>query len=157
MPRVSYSLFYFFWLLILSFNIAVSYSWAFSNDDCKNCHAKTGYDTRLHVDLNRFYSSVHGKILNCIDCHHNIADDNHSHEKSTSQVDCTRCHEQENVHDPEGSLKCADCHTNHYIYKATDIRSSLSPENMVSTCGKCHAKIIAPINGSIKITPEYCR
>jgi hypothetical protein len=33
---------------------------------------------------------------------------------------------------------CADCHTSHDIFPASDERSSVAPARLVSTCQRCH-------------------
>ncbi len=39
------------------------------------------------------------------------------------------------------SAICTDCHTTHHVFKENDPRSSVYPENIPSTCAKCHEGI----------------
>ncbi len=39
------------------------------------------------------------------------------------------------------SAVCTDCHTSHYMLRATDERSSVYPKNVPATCAKCHKGI----------------
>ncbi|MFA6924520.1 MAG: cytochrome c3 family protein, partial [Bacteroidales bacterium] len=39
------------------------------------------------------------------------------------------------------SAVCTDCHTTHHILKENDMRSSVNPKNIPSTCAKCHKSI----------------
>ncbi len=39
------------------------------------------------------------------------------------------------------SAVCTDCHTTHHIMKQDDERSSVNPENIPTTCAKCHKSI----------------
>ncbi|MCM2359876.1 MAG: cytochrome c3 family protein [Geobacteraceae bacterium] len=40
---------------------------------------------------------------------------------------------------PERVAGCTDCHTAHEILSAADPRSSVTPANLVRTCGRCHS------------------
>jgi len=63
---------------------------------------------------------------------------------------CTRCHAaygatfRENYHGQatqvgsERAALCADCHTAHRVYPASDPRSSVAPANRLATCRRCH-------------------
>ena len=37
------------------------------------------------------------------------------------------------------AARCSDCHGAHNIYNIQNSKSSVSPENIVATCQKCHA------------------
>jgi len=50
---------------------------------------------------------------------------------------------------PEKVAGCADCHTAHGILPSKDPNSSVNPNNLVNTCGKCHKK------GSVLFTKFY--
>lgn len=39
------------------------------------------------------------------------------------------------------SAVCTDCHTSHFMFKASDERSSVYPKNIPSTCASCHKGI----------------
>ena len=39
------------------------------------------------------------------------------------------------------SAVCTDCHTTHHILKESEPLSSVNPDNIPSTCAKCHKSI----------------
>ncbi|NVN90268.1 MAG: cytochrome c3 family protein [Desulfuromonadales bacterium] len=41
---------------------------------------------------------------------------------------------------PEKVAGCADCHTSHSVLPPADPKSSVNPDNLVKTCGKCHTR-----------------
>lgn len=112
----------------------------------------------LYINEDEYESSVHGKRP-CIDCHSDIKDD--PHPKSLKKVDCTKCHNKENiVGAPRFSpydiyqdsvhgkaLKkgvkdvplCKDCHGEHNIKKKTNKDSLTYHSNIPKTCAKCHS------------------
>jgi cytochrome b subunit of formate dehydrogenase len=47
------------------------------------------------------------------------------------------------------SASCVDCHTTHRMLPPFDPESSVHPDNLTDTCGKCHAGISAQIKESI--------
>ena len=108
-----------------------------------------------------FTASVHspnvtrsGKPLPvCADCHsaHTIQRTDLTNFRLDIMDQCGRCHKQiteayfETFHGKVSKLgylktaKCYDCHGAHDILPVTDPRSHLSRNNIVGTCGKCHA------------------
>lgn len=50
---------------------------------------------------------------------------------------------------PEKVAGCTDCHTAHFILPNEDSRSSLNPDNLVTTCAKCHE------NSSVQFAKFY--
>jgi cytochrome b subunit of formate dehydrogenase len=121
-------------------------------DTCAQCH-------RGIYEL--FTASVHspkvtrsGKPLPvCADCHsaHSIQRTDLTNFRLDIMDRCGRCHQQiteayfETFHGKVSKLgylktaKCYDCHGAHDILPVTDVRSHLSRNNIVGTCGKCHA------------------
>jgi len=119
---------------------------------CGRCHEGV---------LHEFDQSVHGTALEagnptapaCPDCH--TAHDIQRAETATWRLDvireCGTCHVEsirtyrDTFHGQVTALgftrvaTCADCHTSHRIYAQTDVRSSVSPANLVSTCHRCHS------------------
>jgi cytochrome b subunit of formate dehydrogenase len=45
---------------------------------------------------------------------------------------------------PERVAGCADCHGSHGVLPPTDPKSSINPDNLVKTCGKCHTSATTP-------------
>ncbi len=118
---------------------------------CGTCHAKI---------LTDFEKGVHFKALKsgnprapvCIDCHS-------AHEIKTPETvswkvgvikECGTCHAdlietyRDTYHGQVTELgfarvaTCADCHGAHAIYAPSDPASSVSRQNLLSTCRKCH-------------------
>jgi len=68
---------------------------------------------------------------------------------------CGNCHEKvsESFHDSfhgkattlnnARAAVCADCHTPHHNFAASDPRSSINPANLAKTCGACHPNVNA--------------
>jgi hypothetical protein len=121
------------------------------NDTCAACH--------LGV-VTKYRSSVHGKLFAdspedapvCTSCH-----SAHDTERAMDDtflltvVDrCSSCHEEmgytfsETYHGQVTGMgytraaQCPDCHGSHGILSVDDPASMANPENLVSTCGKCH-------------------
>jgi len=121
-------------------------------ETCAQCH-------RGIYEL--FTASVHspkvtrtGKPLPvCADCHsaHSIQRTDLSSFRLNIMDQCGRCHQQiteayfDTFHGKVSKLgylktaKCYDCHGAHDILPVMDARSHLSRNNIVATCGKCHA------------------
>ena len=53
---------------------------------------------------------------------------------------------------------CIDCHRSHAVYKASDPRSTIAPENLLVTCQKCHpdaeSNYIAVTTGHFRVNRE---
>ena len=107
-----------------------------------------------------FTKSVHVTDANkgkptpvCSECHsaHTIQRTDLTNFRLHIMDQCGRCHESitssyfETFHGKVSKLgyattaKCYDCHGSHDILRVTDTRSRLSRNNIVKTCGKCHA------------------
>jgi formate dehydrogenase gamma subunit len=100
----------------------------------------------------------------CTDCHaeHKIEGLKNISSVRTSEEICGKCHASERInakfHLPTDRVKtffesyhglavqggstkaanCASCHGYHKILKSSDARSSINPNHLVETCGKCH-------------------
>jgi len=120
---------------------------------CGKCHTK---------ELEAYATSVHGKaVLNdknpaaaiCSDCHtpHDVEDPAKSPAKLAITKNCGGCHAdslktytgtyhgQVNTLGYAYTATCFDCHGSHDILRASDPKSSVHPDNRLSTCQKCHA------------------
>ena len=88
----------------------------------------------------------------CVDCHqgHAVRNPADTAAHFAFAETCTHCHPaygatfRENYHgqasqvgSPRAAL-CANCHTAHAIYPASDPRSSVAPANRLATCRRCH-------------------
>ncbi len=120
---------------------------------CGKCHAGTEA---------AYMSGVHGKAIAkgdfnapvCSDCHtaHDIQEPTASAFRSRSTPICGSCHKdkfstyRDTFHSQLGSLggyvetaRCWDCHGAHDVLPTSDPRSPVAPNNLIATCGKCHA------------------
>jgi hypothetical protein len=117
-------------------------AFAYSPEACIQCHRQGARESSLQISVENFRKSVHGKVLECEDCHTNIIDSSHETLKGSSSVSCGECHEQENRHglSAERALrpKCYSCHTRHRILGIEDPASSIYPEALKKTCAGCH-------------------
>lgn len=114
-------------------------AWGYTDHDCIRCHSYEGSARGFRVNISDYRSTVHGRVIGCLDCHEDIEDNKHIIEGS-EKVDCQRCHEQQNLHARDRRVKCAACHTHHTIYEIHDPRASVHWKNLRDTCGKCHPK-----------------
>jgi nitrate/TMAO reductase-like tetraheme cytochrome c subunit len=119
---------------------------------CGRCHAG---------ELEQYDRSIHGKALHegkrtdaatCFDCHmEHLVPNVRQEEWQLSLIrQCGGCHKEEmdtyhkTFHGKVTRLgyatmaKCADCHGSHEILPPGERASTLSKENRVKTCGKCH-------------------
>jgi predicted CXXCH cytochrome family protein len=122
-----------------------------TKDDCLGCHSdpdlvmeKAGKELSVHVDADRFGSSVHADF-ECTDCHGSIED--YPHEQ-VDAVDCSMCHDVDasgGVHGREVHGRrlagCTDCHTTH------EIRHVAKPGAL--KCEKCHGRVVAAQKASL--------
>jgi predicted CXXCH cytochrome family protein len=120
---------------------------------CGSCHAG--------ITAN-YMGGVHGKAISagnlkapvCTDCHtaHAILQPTEAAFRMQSTPICGSCHKdklstyRDTFHSQLGSLggyvetaRCWDCHGAHDVLPASDPRSPIAPENLVVTCGRCHA------------------
>ena len=119
---------------------------------CGNCH-KGIYNKYITSD--HAYRPKEGnlKYPTCGTCHtaHTITKVHQDKFMSEITVQCGKCHTKlaetylETYHGKVYQLgylqaaRCSDCHGAHNILKITNRNSSVSPQNIVATCQKCHA------------------
>ena len=118
---------------------------------CGSCHA--GIEAV-------YFKGVHGKALKagsataavCTDCHtvHQIASVQTTAWQTRTVATCGNCHRQQlrsyrdTFHGQVTALgfvataRCWSCHESHRVLPPSDPMSSIAPQNLVSTCGKCH-------------------
>lgn len=116
-----------------------------------------------HVGINEQYQKgVHGKAVAagdvhapvCTDCHtaHAIVEPTSAEFRMQSTPVCGSCHRdkfstyRDTFHSQLGLLggyvetaRCWDCHGAHDILPASDPESPIAKQNLVKTCGRCHA------------------
>jgi predicted CXXCH cytochrome family protein len=107
-------------------------------------------------------TGIHGKAVAagnknapvCSDCHtaHAIEQPTAAAFRMQSTPICGNCHTEkfstyrDTFHSQLGALggyvetaRCWDCHGAHGILPTSDPRSPVNPDNLVATCGRCHA------------------
>ena len=119
---------------------------------CGTCHAN---QQRLYGE------SVHAEVLasgapaapHCASCHsaHSIRSTASDQWQLSAVEECGTCHREalttyrDSLHGQVTALgftpvaKCADCHQSHQVFGRSDVRSSVSPANLLATCQTCHA------------------
>lgn len=123
-------------------------------EECFDCHNDPDFTTEdddgreisMHVDPEKFASSIHGD-LDCTDCHED-ADPDH---EELGKANCVGCHddvEEEmkgSAHEiamrngMEDAPACSDCHGSHYIFASSNPKSMVHPLNLAATCAACHS------------------
>jgi cytochrome b subunit of formate dehydrogenase len=118
---------------------------------CGKCHA--GVFEEFRESIHSPSVSTSGEPLPaCNDCHssHTISRVDSSDFRFAILDRCGKCHKAlteayfETYHGKASRLggravaECGDCHSAHRILAPEDPRSTLSRENIVATCGKCH-------------------
>jgi len=130
--------------LALSIISLAQSGWAYTSGDCVRCHAKGGSESKLQISVPDFKSSVHGDKISCQECHTGVVDVKHIKDPDLGTVDCSRCHEQKNLHGMGAGAairpQCYSCHTRHNILSSGNAASSVAPAGLQGTCGKCHPR-----------------
>jgi hypothetical protein len=130
---------YYFIILLLAIPSA---AFAYSQEDCVNCHKEESKESVLQISMKEFVSSVHGKTIVCEDCHKGVKDKRHQTVKGSGAVNCNLCHTQENKHGINGKAEdrpeCFSCHGLHDILGRNDKKSSIHPDELAKTCKACH-------------------
>lgn len=116
--------------------------WAYTDQECINCHREESRGSLLHVSINQYKNSIHGEELGCKDCHVGVKNETHETTPGAGAVDCNACHDEKNRHGAgsgSGNLpQCYSCHTKHHILPPSTAESSVNPKNLSTTCGSCH-------------------
>jgi predicted CXXCH cytochrome family protein len=122
-------------------------------DTCGACH--DGIESALKKSVHWPGNTKTDKALpTCNDCHssHTIRRTDAADFRIRMVDQCGRCHEDQaktffdTFHGKVSRLggsataKCFDCHGTHGILPPSDPASTLSPANVVKTCGQCHER-----------------
>jgi hypothetical protein len=122
--------------------LLVTAAGAFEMEACTECHQSGSTESRLTIDPAQFDMSIHADNATCVDCHSMVEDESHMETPGSGAVDCSQCHEQENLHglggDQGNRPQCSDCHTRHAIQAVDDPAASVHPTRLTATCGQCH-------------------
>ena len=118
---------------------------------CAKCH-KGIYEAFAKSVHSPFVTKTGAKLPVCADCHsaHKIARVEKNKFRHEVLFQCGSCHKEVSetyfltYHGKafqlgsQKSAKCSDCHGAHNILKPSDPQSTLSRNNVISTCAKCH-------------------
>ena len=120
-------------------------------ETCGTCHhgIEEIFRTSVHWPGN---TETDHQLPTCESCHtsHTISRTDAAGFRLAMMNQCGRCHESEaetffdTYHGKvsrlgsEGAAKCYDCHGTHDILPPIDPRSTLSHDNVIQTCAKCH-------------------
>jgi hypothetical protein len=122
--------------------VTASNTWAYTPEDCIRCHSQESKESALHISIEQFQDSVHGRKITCGDCHTGIKDSGHVTSKGSGAVDCGLCHDRENRHGvpskDRNRPRCHSCHTRHGILGKNDKASTVHPDQLKKTCSRCH-------------------
>ncbi|MBI2930364.1 MAG: hypothetical protein HYY16_01825, partial [Planctomycetes bacterium] len=117
---------------------------------CKTCHVGIYESWMESAHGRRWAEKKDGPV--CTTCHsaHEIRDPTESVFRIRTPENCGGCHKEESstyrdtFHGKATSLgfavaaTCSDCHTPHRNLPKEDAASSVHPERLVATCGRCH-------------------
>lgn len=123
---------------------------------CGTCHALLFEDwVKLSAHGIAWQGGLTGPT--CTDCHssHDIADPKVGNARLSAPENCGGCHAayltsfRDSFHGKANDLgflsgaTCSDCHTPHKNSSAANTASSVHPDNLTVTCGRCHDDITA--------------
>jgi cytochrome b subunit of formate dehydrogenase len=119
---------------------------------CGDCHGEEDkmYQSSFHGNL--VITKDASKAPLCADCHdaHNIVPPGTEAFRRQSMTMCTKCHGGEETTfldsyhgkaftlGDEKTAVCYDCHGSHRILPASNPASTVSKQNVVKTCARCH-------------------
>lgn len=121
-------------------------------ETCAQCHFGIFEQFKRSIHSTAKTNHVKGKLPACNDCHqsHTIKRVDVDNFRQEIIDQCGRCHMDvtktyfDTFHGKVSKLgsartaKCYDCHGSHNILPVSDPRSTLSHNNIVQTCKKCH-------------------
>ena len=132
-----------FSLMALSLTAAQAV-FAYTPQECINCHKRGATDSTLQISIDEFMASIHGEVITCQECHTLVENEDHLTTPGSGVVDCRSCHEQQNRHGWQSDMgtrpQCYSCHTRHTIFAMDDPRSSVNARHLNETCQSCHAR-----------------
>jgi hypothetical protein len=117
--------------------------WAYTQDECIQCHQSGSKESTRQISMETFNASVHGEETGCQDCHTGVTDESHTSTPGSGAADCSACHDQVNrhgLHSERTPPDCYACHTKHNILSKDDVRSTVHADNLKETCKSCHAQ-----------------
>jgi predicted CXXCH cytochrome family protein len=125
-----------------------------ARESCRSCHANqfAMYEDSYHGTLKKGESAQGINAPDCVDCHgaHDVRPATSAAFRSQIADICGRCHGArkgtylDTYHGKavllgrEAAATCTDCHGTHSILPVGNARSTLSSQNILATCQKCH-------------------
>lgn len=153
---------------------------------CGKCHENVLNTYKMSVHAKALFAGVKDAPI-CTDCHGEHTIQSHTDPASSVYPSsivktCAHCHASEKITSKYGlptdvlplymesyhgtayqygsitAANCASCHGFHDVLPSSDPRSSVSPENIATTCGKCHAGAGEQLaKGSVHIRPSMTK
>lgn len=117
--------------------------WAYTMEECIECHKEGSDKAELHMPLKAFEASIHNREeTTCMDCHISVTDEDHEITKGSGATDCSECHDEENKHGQETMIEdrpqCHSCHPKHRMLEKENPASAVHPDQLRKTCKGCH-------------------
>jgi hypothetical protein len=132
-----------FSLIVLIF-MAAKAAFAYTSQECIDCHRTGSTESKLHISIDEFNTSIHAEEAGCQECHTLVEDEDHTTTPGSGAVDCSGCHEQENRHGKGSNSgtrpQCYSCHTRHGMLAKDDLRSTVHSQRLKETCRSCHPR-----------------
>ena len=130
-------------LIVLIFT-ATQAAFAYTTQECIDCHQTGSSESKLHISIDEFNASIHAEEATCQDCHTLVENEDHQTTPGSGAADCSSCHEQENRHGRGSNSgtrpQCYSCHTRHGILAKDDPRSTVHSNRLKETCRSCHPR-----------------
>lgn len=123
--------------------VTATSTWGYTPEDCIRCHKDESHESKLHVAIEKYSVSIHGRgEITCLDCHTSVRDKRHETIKELGIVDCTTCHDKKNRHGlVDGAShrpQCYSCHSRHAIFEKESESSTVHWKNLKKVCNSCH-------------------
>jgi hypothetical protein len=132
-----------FSLVVLIFTAAQA-AFAYTTQDCINCHKIGSSESTLQISVDEFNASIHAEEADCQDCHTLAENEDHKTTPGSGVADCSGCHEQENRHGRGSNSgtrpQCYSCHSRHGMRSKDDPRSTVHSQRLKETCRSCHPR-----------------
>jgi len=129
-----------------------------TNEDCLACHSdneltmeKNGKEVSVFVNEKVLLNSAHRR-LTCISCHTGYNPEELPHKEVIKPINCKTCHKDAGVKHPfhpgimksagtngKPDVSCKSCHGTHNIKRIDAAGSKWSKNNLLGSCGACHA------------------
>lgn len=104
---------------------------------CTDCHGEHSILSTLDPQAQTFFMALSEQI--CADCHEDPRIINkYGLKAGTLKTYQDSYHGMANVRGSQNASTCVSCHGSHLILPATNVNSTIHPDNVAETCGHCH-------------------